>query len=247
LHLRVTDSTNERAIALASAGAPHGALVTAAEQTAGRGRQGRRWTAPAGRSLLASVLVREPAALVALAAAVAVAQAVDESIGAAPPAQIKWPNDVLLDGRKAAGILVEARPQEGWAVIGIGCNVAMREQDFAQELRPRAATLGLGPEAIEPVLDRVLRALERWLTAPAEQLLAAWRARDALIGLEIAWDGGRGRAAGIDGAGRLVVELPGREPGQPGAGRMTLPAGEVHLVPGSKGAGLGDRPGGDPG
>jgi BirA family biotin operon repressor/biotin-[acetyl-CoA-carboxylase] ligase len=241
LHLRVTDSTNERAISLARAGAPYGTLVTASEQTAGRGRQGRRWTAPAGRALLATVIVRQPPALLALLAAVAVAEAVDEAIGAsrsAPtgdpqpqPAEIKWPNDVLLRARKVAGILVEGRPQEGWAVVGIGCNVAMREQDFPEELRSQAGTLALEPEAIETVLDRVLRALERQLSAPTEDVLSAWRARDALVGKDIAWDGGRGRAAGIDGTGRLVVELPEGGSGGAAGGRMTLQAGEVHLIP----------------
>src|ERR1700749_4029150 len=88
LHLRRTDSTNTRARELAAAGAPHGMLITAAEQTAGRGRQGRRWAAPAGRSLLAWVVVRNPPALMSLRAGVATAEAVG------PEAQLKWPNDV---------------------------------------------------------------------------------------------------------------------------------------------------------
>jgi len=108
LHLRRTDSTNDRARALAAAGAPHGALVTAAEQTAGRGRQGRTWTAPPGRALLLSLVLRVDApALVPLQAGVAVAEAVGDA------ARIKWPNDVHVDGRKVAGILVEGRTQEG--------------------------------------------------------------------------------------------------------------------------------------
>jgi BirA family biotin operon repressor/biotin-[acetyl-CoA-carboxylase] ligase len=136
---------------------------------------------------------------------------------------------VLLTGAgKVAGILVEGRPQDGWAVVGIGLNVALRPEDFPEELRDRAASLSLAPEAIEPLLDDLLAALERWLAAATEQILDAWRERDALLGREIAWEGGRGRAAGIDGAGRLVVELPGHGPGR--TSRTTLQAGEVHLV-----------------
>jgi BirA family biotin operon repressor/biotin-[acetyl-CoA-carboxylase] ligase len=216
LHLRETTSTNDRARALAIAGAPHGTLVTAAAQTAGRGRQGRTWSAPAGRALLMSVVLREPGRMVPLAAAVAVAET------AGPDARIKWPNDVVLDERKVAGILAEARPQERWAVLGIGLNVAVRPSDLPAELRDSAATLGLEPDDVEPVLARLLDALERALCLDTAALLHAWRARDALHGREIAWAGGRGRAAGVDGDGRLVVELPG-------GGRTALEAGEVHL------------------
>jgi BirA family transcriptional regulator, biotin operon repressor / biotin---[acetyl-CoA-carboxylase] ligase len=150
LHLRATDSTNERARALAAAGAPHGTLVTAGEQRAGRGRQGRTWTAPPGRALLMSLVLRDWQPLLPLAAAVAVADV------AGPAAAIKWPNDVLLDGRKVAGILVETRAQDGWAVLGIGVNVAVRIADLPGELRERAGTLGLEPAAVEPTLAALL-------------------------------------------------------------------------------------------
>ena len=216
LHLRATTSTNDRARALAAAGAPHGTLVTAASQTAGRGRQGRTWSAPPGRSLLMSLVLRSPDRMLPLAAAVAVAEA------AGPDAAIKWPNDVLLGGRKLAGILAEARPQDGWAVLGIGVNVAVRMEDLPDDLRPTAATLGLEPRDVETVLGRVLAALERSLALDRAALLDAWRARDALLGHPVSWAGGSGVAAGIDGDGRLVVDL---EHG----GRTALESGEVHL------------------
>jgi BirA family transcriptional regulator, biotin operon repressor / biotin---[acetyl-CoA-carboxylase] ligase len=216
LHLRSTDSTNERARALAAAGAPHGTLVTAGEQSAGRGRQGRTWSAPAGRALLMSLVLRDPPTLLPLAAAVAVAGVAGES------ARIKWPNDVLIDDRKVAGILVEGRPQEGWAVLGIGFNVAVRREDFPVELQETAAGLGREPREVEPVLGDVLAALERTLALPAAELLDAWRARDALRGRRISWRGGEGTAAGLDGEGRLVVDLDG-------GGHVALDAGEVHL------------------
>jgi len=217
LHLRRTDSTNERARELAALGAPHGTLVTASRQTAGRGRQGRSWVAPDGRGLLCSLLLRDPPRLLPLAAGVAVASVVGV------PALVKWPNDVLVDGRKVAGILVEGRPQERWAVVGIGLNVALQPEDFPPELRETAGTLDQGPEAIEPTLERLLEALEHWITASPEDVLEAFRTRDALLGRAIRWAGGEGRAAGVDPEGRLMVQTR--------QGRMTLEAGEVHLVP----------------
>src|SRR4051812_4096042 len=218
LHLRETTSTNDRARTLAAAGAPHGTLVTAGSQSAGRGRQGRAWSAPPGRALLMSLVLRAPDRMLPLAAAVAVADA------AGPGAAIKWPNDVLLEDRKVAGILAEARPQEGWAVLGIGLNAAVRVADLPPELRDTAATLGLEPRDVETVLTRLLAALERALALDTPALLDAWRARDALRGREVAWAGGRGRAAGIDGDGRLVVELAH-------GGRTALEAGGAPLRP----------------
>ncbi len=226
LHLKRTGSTNERARSLAIVGAPHGTLVTAAEQTAGRGRQGRSWAAPPGGSLLASLVLRFPEPLLSLRAAVAVCDAIDEG------ALVKWPNDVVLargatnthrgDLAKLGGILVEARPQEGWAVLGIGLNVAVRLEDLPEAIRGDAATLGRPKSAIEPVLERLLDALERRLAQSPEALLEDYRALDALRGYTIAWTAGEGRADGIDGQGKLLVELAG-------GGRTALDAGEVHL------------------
>ena len=218
LHLRETGSTNDRARALAVAGAPHGTLVTTGLQTAGRGRQGRTWTTPPGRALLMSLVLRAPNRMLALAAPVAVAET------AGPEAMIKWPNDVLLDGRKVAGILAEARPQDGWAVLGMGINVALRPDDFPEELRASAGSLGLEPRDVEVFLERLLATLERTLALEPAALLDAWRTRDALYGREVAWADGTGRAGGIDGDGRLVVALPD-------GGRTALEAGEVHLRP----------------
>lgn len=223
LHLRATASTSDRARALAHAGAPHGTLVTASEQSAGRGRQGRSWSAPAGSALLMSLVLRDPPDLLPLAAGVAVARVCGED------ALIKWPNDVLLRDRKVAGILAEGRPQEGWAVLGIGLNVALRVEDLPAELHGTAATLGLGAADIPLVLGRLLRALEAALALDDAALLTAYRAADALRGRTITWSGGTGVAAGIDGDGRLVVELPG-------GGRTELHAGEVHIGPSPAGA-----------
>lgn len=222
LHHRMTDSTSDRARALAAAGAPHGTLVTAGEQRAGRGRQGRTWSAPPGRALLMSLVLREWPPLLPIVAAIAVA---DVAAAAAEEVSIKWPNDVLLAGRKLAGVIAEGRPQEGWAVLGIGVNVAVRERDLPAELHGRTASLGDDPAAIEPTLAALLRALERRLAEPTADVLAVYRARDALAGRAVRWAHGEGVARGIDDAGRLLVDLPG-------GAREVLDAGEVHLLAG---------------
>lgn len=216
LHLRATTSTNDRARELAAAGAPHGALVTAAAQSAGRGRQGRTWTAPPGAALLMSVVIRDARPLLPLQGAVAVAEACGGE------ARIKWPNDVLIDGRKVSGILAEGRPYEGWAVLGIGVNVAVRQEDFPEDLRDRAGTLGRARADVETFLATLLAALDRVLRADTPTILEAWRMRDALAGREITWAGGTGVASGIDDAGRLLVQ-------RPDGTVSALDAGEVHL------------------
>ena len=216
VHRRVTGSTSLDARELAAAGAPHGTLVTALQQSDGRGRQGRRWHAPPGRALLCSLVLRDPPALLAIAAGVAVAEL------AGPTALLKWPNDVVVDGRKVAGILIEGRPQERWAVLGIGVNVAVKLDELPQELRASAGTLGLEQADLEPSLARLLVALDGWLARGDAEVLDAWRARDALLGAAVRWRDGSGIGAGIDAGGRLLVALAdGRE--------QALDAGEVHL------------------
>ena len=215
VHLRLTDSTNERARSLAASGAPHGTLVTADEQQAGRGRQGRAWTAPPNSAVLMSVVLRELSETLPLAAAVAVSEAVPLET------QIKWPNDVWIDGRKVAGILVEGRPQEGWAVLGIGLNVTTEE--FPPELH--ATSLRLAGADLSPAdaLALVVDSLRVWLSRPRDEVLAVWRSRDALQGRTVRWANGSkaGVAAGVDDSGALIVETHD--------GRVTLDAGEVHL------------------
>jgi BirA family biotin operon repressor/biotin-[acetyl-CoA-carboxylase] ligase len=225
VHHRLTDSTNARARELAIAGAPDGTVVTASEQSAGRGRQGRTWSAPAGKALLLSAIVRDLTtrdALLPLAVPVAVAEACDGFAGT--NCGIKWPNDIWIGGRKLSGILLEGRPQEGWAVIGIGLNVGTTADEFPQELRSTATSLliesGTDP-GVDAVLDAVLDALDRRLGDSPKSTVAAWRERDVLSGTRIRWNGGEGTAAGIDENGGLVVETD--------EGRVTLDAGEVHL------------------
>jgi BirA family biotin operon repressor/biotin-[acetyl-CoA-carboxylase] ligase len=216
VHLRETTSTNDRARALALAGAPHGSLVTAGAQSAGRGRQGRVWAAPPGRALLLSLVLRDWDALLPLRAGLAVADLAGDA------AVVKWPNDVLLGGKKLAGVLVEARPRE-WAVLGIGVNVAVDVASLPAEARARAATLGRPASALEPTLRELLGFLSCRLAEPPADCLAALRARDALLDRPVEWAGGTGTGAGIDDSGALLVRR--------GDGAIvTLDAGEVHLA-----------------
>jgi BirA family transcriptional regulator, biotin operon repressor / biotin---[acetyl-CoA-carboxylase] ligase len=225
VHYRSTDSTNERARELAAAGAPHGTVVTADRQSAGRGRQGRPWSAPPRSSVLMSLVVRdlhEGHGLLPLAAAVAACEAT-ESVAPVECA-IKWPNDVWIGRRKLAGILIEGRAQEGWAVVGIGLNVATAREEFPEELRDTATSLRIergSPPEVEVVLSALVEALDRRLGDRPEEVIAAWRSRDALRGERVRWRGGEGTAAGIDAAGALLVETE--------AGTVALDAGEVHL------------------
>lgn len=225
-HFRVTDSTNSRARELVEAEAPGGTVVTATEQTAGRGRQGRSWMAPAGGALLYSAILRpldRRHLLLPLSAPLAVCQAAEE-LRPDIECQIKWPNDVWVEGRKLAGVLIEAKPQDGWAVIGVGLNVAIEREEFSLELRDTATSLGAaGPGAVDDARRALDRALDRWVAAEPEATLAAWRARDALHGREVAWDGGTGVADGIEDSGDLIVVAAGGD-------RVVLGAGEVHLV-----------------
>ncbi len=223
LHLREVDSTNVRAQRLAAGGAPHGTLVTAAGQTAGHGRQGRAWVTPSGRALACSLVLREPPRLLPMLAALAVADVADRFDAGGRRAAIKWPNDVLLDGRKVSGILAEGRPQEGWVVLGIGVNVAVEEDGFPPELRDLATSLGRAPTDVERVRALLLERLGHWLAAPADDAMAAYRERDALAGREIAWNGGRGTALGVADDGRLRVRRA--DDGE----ELLLDAGEVHI------------------
>jgi len=230
-HFRVTDSTNARARELVEAGAPHGTVVTAAEQTAGRGRQGRSWTAPPGKALLYSAVLRpldERHLLLPLAVPLAVCETAEE-LEPGLECMVKWPNDVWVDGRKLAGILIEAKPQDGWAVVGVGLNLSISPDEFPPDLRETAVSLfgssegGRGrPRPTLPTAAAVLnRRLDRWVEADREAVLADWRRRDALRGREISWDGGSGVADGIEDSGDLVVLA--------GGDRIVLGAGEVHL------------------
>jgi BirA family transcriptional regulator, biotin operon repressor / biotin---[acetyl-CoA-carboxylase] ligase len=243
VHLDVVGSTNDCARELALAGTQHGTVVVAEEQTAGRGRQGRRWSAPRGRALTLSVVVEAGRAdhpgtggiaLLPLVAGLAVCEACE---AVAPiRCRIKWPNDVWIGDRKLAGILIEARPHEGWAVIGVGINVDTAEDELGPELLETATSLRIATGAptrrdavLDALLDRLGGRLDELWRGGTQAIVAACRERDALLGRRIAWTGGgketEGEAQGLDERGNLVVLTDAGE-------RLALEAGEVHLSPG---------------
>ena len=228
-HFRVTDSTNERARELALGGAPGGTVVTAEEQTSGRGRRGRGWAAPPGKALLYSAILcplgREHV-LLPLAVPLAVCEAVEAL--ASLECRVKWPNDVWIAERKVAGVLLEARPPD-WAVIGIGLNLTVEPAEFPPDLRWPATSIGQGATTTA-ALGSLNQRLERWVDAAPGRVLEEFAARDALRGREIHWEGagadcpsGAGRAEGIDDLGNLLVTT---EDGR----RLSLGAGEVQLA-----------------
>jgi BirA family transcriptional regulator, biotin operon repressor / biotin---[acetyl-CoA-carboxylase] ligase len=221
-HYRVTDSTNTRARELAEGGAPNGTVVTAREQTAGRGRVGRVWTAPEGKALLYSTILRpldQRHLLLPLSVPLAVCAAAEE-LRPDAKCMVKWPNDVWLEGRKLSGILIEARPQDGWAVIGVGLNLTIAPDEFPADLRQPAVSLF--PPTPSTAAEVLSRHLDHWVTARDDDVLAEWRGRDGLRGREVSWEDGSGVAGGIDDRGNLIVVTAGGD-------SVSLGAGEVQL------------------
>lgn len=204
-----TTSTNDEAKKGGRRGEPHGTVWVAQRQTAGRGRQGRAWISHEG-NLMFSVLLRiSPTPLVALAAGLAVRDAIGNK------AHVKWPNDVVIGGKKVAGVLAEGC--DGFMVVGIGINVRSAPADL-----PATSVEGEGGSG-EGLLDRVLENLLRDAPLVAKEGLAPIHARlieaDALRGKRVRTDEGvEGVASGIDLEGRLIV------------GEHRLAYGEVHLV-----------------
>lgn len=207
-------STQDEAVGMARAGAPAGTLVLAAAQTSGRGRAGRSWHSPRG-GLYASLILR-PSALpdrwpaLAVLAGTAVAEAL-AAVGV-PGITVKWPNDILLGGRKVAGLLAEARAADGFAVLGIGLNVELHG-DLPADIRDTATDLAAHlPEGVDPV-----RACADVLAGVAAACVGAGpglpvdplRASRWLDGSrEVGVAGVRGRPAGISALGELLLDAP---------------------------------------
>jgi len=233
--LAQTTSTNDEAKRAAKEGAPHGATWVADVQTAGRGRQGRTWTAAPGEALLFSVIVRVPCVPARLPPLALVAGlAVRDAVARVVPCrvQMKWPNDVVVGDarRKIAGILVEASlagSNVEAVIVGIGVNVHTRA--FPDEIADRATSIELagGTTTRRALMDDILASLDRDVPLAAARGLAPLQARiaaaDALRGERVRSDAGEGVAEGIDADGRLVVR------GDDGV-IARWSAGEVHLV-----------------
>jgi BirA family transcriptional regulator, biotin operon repressor / biotin---[acetyl-CoA-carboxylase] ligase len=247
-------STMARAGELAAAGAPEGATVVADRQTEGRGRLGRGWVAPPGSSLLLSVVLRPPlpreavwltvaAAGVALAGAVeaVAARAVPADRGASleppgPAVGLKWPNDLEVDGRKAAGLLAEAHlegQRPSWVVLGVGVNLAQRREDFPPELAGRATSLALALGA--PVdraallgawAERFLDGYRQLAAGEPGPTLAAYRRRLVTLGRRVRAErvGAEpvvGTAVDLTATGGLVVQTDS-------GARVDVLAADVH-------------------
>ena len=205
---------------------PEGAIAVCEEQTAGRGRMGRTWEAPARSSILVSVLLRPPperrAAELTLVAAVATAVAVERATGLA--AQIKWPNDVMLDRRKVSGGIAELK--DGAVVLGIGLNVTQSPDELPTETKAPAGSLrSVTGRVLEraPILADLLHDLEQrydaWRDGGLDAIYNDLGARDFLRGRRVSVDGVAGVAQMILRDGRLEVSTD--------SGPVVVESGEV--------------------
>ncbi len=230
-----TPSTMDAAWAMADENAPHGAVVVARTQTAGRGRFSRPWVSGDDESLLLSVLLRPPpaaAALLSPAAALAVVDTAEDAAGVR--CEIKWPNDVLAGGRKLCGVLVELRARTDGvvaAVIGVGLNVNL-DLRAIPELRETATSLAeqagrrLDLREVESLFLRQFRDRYSQCVDDGPALLAAWAARLSTLGRRVTVREREGAvtgvAEGVDGAGRLIVRLASGECRAVSEGDVTL-------------------------
>lgn len=189
------DSTNNLAVALAQGGACHGTMVLADGQSAGRGRRGRQWHSPPGRHLYCSVILHIPPeqmgylTIIPLASALAVADAIVDSTSI--QCRLKWPNDVLIEEKKVAGILCESVLGQPTAivVVGIGINVNGRPEDFPKNLRNTAITLSAIRESpvdriglVSALMNRLEECIGLMSPRTVSSILDAYRARCSTLG-----------------------------------------------------------------
>lgn len=235
IDLETVASTNDEACSLAATGAPDGTIVRAASQTAGRGRNGRTWVSNEG-NLYFSLLVRPecpPQKAVQLSFVTSVALA--ESLPVTARVTCKWPNDILIDGRKIAGMLLESAPLgEGdldWLVIGIGLNIASHPSDV---MYPATSLHACGAQdiAADDVLDEFCRRFAHWRTTWIAEGFApvrhAWLTRAAGLGREIGVNLASGSMSGVfdglDEHGALIVLRDNGERTKITAGDVFFPA-----------------------
>ena len=217
VRLARVDSTQRVAFELAADGAEDRTVVVADYQAAGRGRRGRAWDALPGTSLLATIVVRprvpaERWPAYSLASAVAVAETLERVAGLG--ARLKWPNDVLVRGRKIAGILLESRLTAGAVgVIAVGIGVNLAQRAFPAALAARATSVALetgAAPAREEVLTALLSAFDAWRaqleTEGMAPVRARWLALAETIGRRVSVDGVSGIAVDLDADGALVLE-----------------------------------------
>jgi BirA family biotin operon repressor/biotin-[acetyl-CoA-carboxylase] ligase len=212
------DSTNEEARRMALAGETGPVWISAAKQTAGRGRRGRNWETPVG-NLAATLLLRPDrapaqAAQLSFVAALAASEMI-QSFARTSRVEVKWPNDVLADGRKIAGILLESTSADGrldWLAIGVGVNLAWHPVDTEF---PATSLTALGEkapparEALQLLADRWAKWYERWSVEGFREIRDAWLSRAANIGTRIRARLQSGETSGmfegIDETGALIL------------------------------------------
>jgi BirA family biotin operon repressor/biotin-[acetyl-CoA-carboxylase] ligase len=211
--LDTVGSTNDEAAQLADAGAPEGTVVWSREQTGGRGRRGRHWASPVGNLYTSTILRPDCPAQRAAELGFAAALAVADIVPAGREVRVKWPNDVLVDGGKIAGILLESAigqtGQVQHVVAGIGVNVGFAPQ--LPEMRYPGSALGGSVEAALEKLTAALAArLAEWRREGFETVRAAWLAKAGPLGAEVDVKLGeglvRGRFAGLDREGALLLD-----------------------------------------
>lgn len=208
-----TSSTNDVAAEYARNRDNDGLAIFAEQQTAGRGRGGNKWLSSRSDSILCSVLLTRnelSAELLSLTCAVAVAEAIGK------PARIKWPNDILLNGRKVAGILLESKPQ-GVCIVGIGVNCHQMTGSFSADLRPAATSIDIETKSVTDRISlarRLLISLDHWLdpaATPGEKVVERWRNLSIQLGhrVELVYGGRRfaGNCIGIDPEEGMIVQL----------------------------------------
>jgi len=224
-HFQETDNTNNQAKALVYGGAPEGTLVIAEGQSQGRGRRGRTWFSPSGQGIYATVILRPPIPLsdapkLTLLTAVAAADALKSRTGL--PIRIKWPNDILVNGRKLAGILTEIGTEMDaldFAIIGLGLNVNIPQAAFPPDLQPLATSLFIEKGRPFPrisILQAFLEALEEtyalFLQGNFNVILSRWKILTDIVGSRIAVDlpGRRhtGEVQEVDENGVLILKEP---------------------------------------
>ncbi len=217
-------STNDLARLLATAGLPEGAVVVARRQTHGRGRYGRTWASPPGGlwcSIMLRPTLRAGRGLLSLAASVAVAEAIDAAAGV--QSAIRWPNDVMVAGKKVAGVLLEGAGDA--VIVGIGINANVGVDALPQDLRATAVSLhaiAARPIGLESLLEGLLVRAGYWYDAwgrGGPEVIDAWTARDLTRGVRIV----------VDSQGETVEGVAdGADPD--GALRVRLVSGEVRRV-----------------
>lgn len=215
-------STMDEARALAEAGAPDGTVVWAREQTAGRGRRGKTWSSPPGNLYLTLVLRPRGEALalaqLGFVAALALADAVEPLLAPGRRLRLKWPNDLLVNGAKVSGILLESQAtaagSPAWLLLGLGVNLATEPPDLPY---PATSIAGQGPApAPAPVLEAFLQHFSRWRDALQREgfgsIRGAWLARAAGVGESITARLPNRTLVGIfrdlDADGALLLDTP---------------------------------------